>query len=232
MLVFYTVKPEFATNDAVATVNNFYLTPENKFQVLCEGFICGVKDGGECCKKYMPFSDKTMQEVCGNGIYAIVGDYSGTEKEWRLVRGEIENLLKEGGIELKNSDGNKGGKQNVALDEDVHLSEGYELATKEVCEFIKLMQNYAKNQVKLKNYQMADDAMSQIEMFAVDVDTREDLYKAVKEVEKKTEKKLTKEQSQEVGEALKQLKTVSKVADKACKDLKKDHEKIKWQYIK
>lgn len=232
MLVLYMVKPEYASNEAVSEISNFYLSPENKFNMLCDGIVRYSNNGS----RLVPFTDASARDVYGNGVYMAIGDYSGTEKEWMNVRDEVLMLL--------NADDNvphpnfnnkeiekKGMKISEPCEDGVYLSAGYEASTKEVCQFVKLLQEFAKCQVKNNNYQMADDAISKLQSLSLHVATLNNLYKAVKQMEAGSSKKLEGDQAQEINGALKQLKAVSKVTDKACKDLKKDGEKVKYRYV-
>lgn len=236
MLVLYMVKPEYVSCGTVSNVNDYYLTPENKFRALNDGFIGDAVKGCESGKSYMPFSNETLEKNCASGVYAVLGDYSGTEKEWLSLRDEISMLLEADDAvphhNLKSKDIEKNGLKITEIGEDgIHLSAGYEASTKEVCQFVKLMQEYAKNQVKKGNYQLASEVIDKVQSLSYEVASLEGLYKAVKEVDGKFGKRLEGEQAYEVESALKQLKSVSKVTDKACKDLKKDNNKVKYYYV-
>lgn len=233
MLVLYMVKPEYTANEAVSEINNLYLSPENKFNLICDGIVCYGSDDS----KLEPFTDISAREAYGKGAYLAIGDYSGTEKEWLEVRDEISMILnaddKVPHSSFKNIEiAKKGMNINEVCEDGFYVSAGYEASTKEVCQFIKLLREFAKYQVKNNNYQIADEAISKIQSLSLHVASLDSMYKAVKEIEKGSAKKLQSDQAYEVDSALKQLKAVSKVTDKACKDLKKDGEKVKYQYVK
>lgn len=238
MLVYIMLKPGFVTKENIIRLREEYLTPEKRFQVLCDGFIrYTTKDAMHHYDnlKKKPFYRSYSEYISSEDVYAAVAEFDGTENEWKSYRKKVIGATKEEDLvpeSFRYQMTIAKGIPYIKGKNAIHSSDAYETATNEICIFIDLMKDAAKYYASVGSNEVSEDIITKINLFRLDTSVRENLYSMVKEYEKKSGNKLDEEDSLEVKNNLVQLKKVSDCAEKANNDLSKVYDKVKYQYQK
>lgn len=236
MLVYIMLKPGFVTRENIVNLRENYLTKENGFHVMCDGFVrYDEKDAKKHYEnlKYKPFFNDVAEYIASDDTYSVVASYNGDEAQWKKYRKEIiggthEKDLVPGSFRYDMTLG-KGepysDRKNV-----IHSSDSYVTAANEICIFLKLMGDYAKKQALAGNKYLAEDIIYRIKDFCMGTEIEKGLYQFVDEYGKAHNIKFSEEDLTNINNELAQLCAVSRKAAKVCKKLEPVYDRVKYHY--
>lgn len=238
MLVYLMLKPGFVTRENIINLRENYLTKENGFEVMCDGFIKykknDVKKHYENLK-YKPFYEDVAEYIASDEVYSVVVEFNGDEQEWRERRKQIIGATKEpdlvpGSFRYDMTIG-KGIEYSPRYNV-VHSSDSYKSATEEISIFLDLMSDYAKKQAKDGNKKLAEDTIFKIKDFCLGTEIRKGVYQFVDEYGETHNIEFNERDLVEIKNELMQMCAVSRKAEKICKKLEPVYNNVKYQYEK
>lgn len=220
MFVYFMLKPGFSTKENIIDFREGCLTPENRFSVICDGFVRYNKRDIAGFDPNCNPADRAFGDS-----YAVTAEFGGTEAEWIDFRRMLfddearYDYLKENGAMV-----------SEALDRAIYASDTYEASTKDICKFIKAMGETARHHADDGNKQLSESMILDLRLFKDDIDVRKQLLDVTKELEAKSDKKFDETDAYEVRNWSKQLAKVSNCANSTCKGLNHLYNKVKYQY--
>ncbi len=238
MLVYLMLKPGFVTKENIVNLRENYITPENGFQVMCDGFV--RYDENDAKKhyenlKYKPFYKDVAEYIASDDTYSLVASFNGDENQWKAYRKQIiggthEKDLIPGSFRYDMTIG-KGlpysDRQNV-----IHSSDSYNTATNEISIFLKLMGEYAKKEALEGNKHLAEDIIMRLKEFCLGTEVEKGLYQFVDEYGKVHNIKFSESDLADINSELMQLCAISRKAEKVCKKLEPVYDRVKYHYVK